>query len=322
MTDKVIHIKILVYTLILTLVLGATGCASNKSNPPSLLESEYKRVMERQKQIAAADQGTVVPKDLPEMTAERYEQIGDNHIRQNNAGLAFVNYEKSRRLDPRRSSVHYKMGILFLNKGLQEDALKEFEEILKNDPKYTLAYEGLGQVFFARGDWKKARENFIQTLSLDPKMWQAHSYLGIIYNHQKNFDAAIKEYEAALVINNKSSALYNNAGISYYMKGDYEKAKEHYIKALRIEPDNKKVYNNLALALCKMGSYDNAFEAFKKGGNEASAYNNLGYIYITEKKYQEAIKTFQRAIELNPKYYVNAHENMKRAESALKAQSQ
>jgi len=322
LTDKVIHTKVLVYTLILTLAVGASGCASNKNNPQSLVESEYKKVMERQKQITAADEGMVVPKDLPEMTAERYEQIGDNHIRQNNSGLAFVNYEKSRRLDPRRSSVRYKMGILFLNKGLQEDALKEFEEILKNDPKYTLAYEGQGQVFFAKGDLKKAKENFIQTLSLDPKMWQAHSYLGIIYNHQKNCDAAIKEYEAALAINNKSSALYNNAGMSYYMKGDYEKAKEYYIKALRIEPGNIRVYNNFALALCKMGRYDDAFEAFKKGGDEASACNNLGYVYLTEKKYREAIKAFQKAIELNPKYYVKAHENMKRADTALKVQSQ
>jgi tetratricopeptide (TPR) repeat protein len=76
-----------------------------------------------------------------------------------------------------------------------------------------------------------------------------------------------------------------------------------------------------ALALCKLRRYQEALEMFKKGGDEAAAYNNIGYLYLIEGKYDEAIKSFEKAVEINPKFYVRAHENLKKAEAAVNTQS-
>ena len=62
-------------------------------------------------------------------------------------------------------------------------------------------------------------------------------------------------------------------------------------------------------------------EIFKKGGDEAAAYNNIGYLYLIEGKYNEAINSFKKAIEINPRFYVRAHENLKKAEAAVNTQS-
>jgi tetratricopeptide (TPR) repeat protein len=78
----------------------------------------------------------------------------------------------------------------------------------------------------------------------------------------------------------------------------------------------------LALALSKLGRFQEAFEAFKNGKDEATAYNNIGYLYLTAGKYDEAIKSFEKAIEINPRFYVKAHENMKEAKAAADIKSQ
>jgi hypothetical protein len=38
---------------------------------------------------------------------------------------------------------------------------------------------------------------------------------------------------------------------------------------------------------------------------------------LTERKYNEAINSFEKAIEAKPNYYVKAHENMEIAETAI-----
>jgi tetratricopeptide (TPR) repeat protein len=68
---------------------------------------------------------------------------------------------------------------------------------------------------------------------------------------------------------------------------------------------------------CKMGRFQDAFETFKIAGNEASAYYNIGCFYMIEKKYQEAIRSYQKAIDAKPEFYVEAYETMNKAKAAL-----
>jgi len=65
--------------------------------------------------------------------------------------------------------------------------------------------------------------------------------------------------------------------------------------------------------LAELGRYREALEAFRKGGNEAQAYNNLGCIYLEKGKFQKAITCFEKAIEINPDFYARASENLIKA---------
>jgi tetratricopeptide (TPR) repeat protein len=56
-------------------------------------------------------------------------------------------------------------------------------------------------------------------------------------------------------------------------------------------------------------------EAFKKGGGEARAYNNLGCIYLRQGKFEEAIHLFEKAIEIEPGFYARASENLNKAKA-------
>ena len=113
-------------------------------------------------------------------------------------------------------------------------------------------------------------------------------------DQRRNYDAAIAEYEKAIAINPKSSLLFNNLGMSLYMKKDYPKAIDAYVKAVRIDSTNRRVFNNMGLALFKFERYDDALQAFKQGGDEAGAYNNMGCLYMADGKYAEAKRPSRR----------------------------
>ncbi len=280
--------------------------------------------MERQKQKALiADEG--VPEIKSPMTVSDYERLGDIYFEQGNIDIAFVQYNKALHLDPGQNNIRYKIGCLFLKKGLAEEARQEFEEILKNNSNNSLnalTYLGLGRAYFKIGDYEKAKDSFLQATNLDASLWEAHNFIGIIYDQQRQFDAAITQYFEAIAIKPNISILFNNLGISFLLKGEYDKSAKSFSEALQFEPQDSKVYNNLALALFKLERYTEAFEAFRKGGSDTTAYNNLGYMYMTEGKNDKATEYFKRAIEMNPRFYVRAYENMKAVEEAAHIPSQ
>lgn len=73
----------------------------------------------------------------------------------------------------------------------------------------------------------------------------------------------------------------------------------------------------MGLALFRLKQYDQAFEAFKRGSDEAAAYNNIGVLYMREENYPRALEAFEKAVEAKPSYYEQAQENMRKAKEAL-----
>jgi Flp pilus assembly protein TadD len=302
-----------VVALLGLIALAGGGCAS--SNSQQALFGEYKKLLEQQKAGMPLEDDAV--KKLPDMTAAEYERLGDTYLRQGNINMAYLQYDKALRMEPKQARVRYKVGLLFLKRELPDEALKEFQEILTHDATFALAYEGMGQALVKKSSYEDAEQHFRHALTLSPEFWQCHNFLGIVYDRQKRYDAAIAEYRAALALKPGEGFLLNNLGMSYYLKGDYEGAVQAFTEALKTAPAQNKIYNNLGLALAKLGREREALEAFKNGSDEAKAYNNLGVIYLGEKRYQEAIAAFEKAVQLSPSYYAKANENLKTARQAL-----
>jgi Flp pilus assembly protein TadD len=304
------YIKVLFIFFTVVLV----GCASRNTQTELIKQaSEHRQMMDRQR--ASADE-TALGK-VPHLNAEGYEKLGDQYFLQGKADIAFKNYYEAIRLEPGKIRVRYKIGRLFLEKGLLEEAEKEFGGILEKNPDYALAYEGLGRTLLRRKKLSEAERNFDKAIQLDPSLWQAHNSLGIIYDRRKDFKKASFHYQRAITLLPSVGILYNNLGMSFFLKGEYEASLQALIEGAKLDPNNKKINNNLALLLCKTGRFQEAFETFKKAGNEASAYYNIGSFYLSEQMYKEAIQSYQKAIVAKPEFYVEAYEQMNRAKAAL-----
>jgi len=318
--DGIIMIKkifCIAFFLSLISILGLGGCASKDPQLTSLKKNtEYRQMLERQK--ASAEEQ--IEKKLPPLDAVGYERLGDRYLLQGKPEFAYKQYLEALNLNPvqeHQERLHYKIGRLFLQKGMLDEAKQEFQGILQKNAGHSLAQEGMGRVFFVSRDYAAAKSYFLQALKNDPKLWESHNFLGIILDKEGQYDEAMNHFLAAIQIKPDVSDLYNNLGICLYLKGDYEKAILAFNEALKIEPSNSRFHNNRGLALSKLGRYQEAVEAFKKGGDDASAYYNLGCVYMIQGKYAESIEAFQKAIDIKPDFHVNALENIRKAKAAL-----
>lgn len=108
-------------------------------------------------------------------------------------------------------------------------------------------------------------------------------------------------------------------GDDFYSGGDYAAAIEVYTSATEIETEDVNLYSSLGRAFIKSSQYDNAIPVYEKivkmlgkhGPKEQlrQAYNNLGWLYTQNKRYNEAELAYLRAIKADPNY-ANAYYNL------------
>ncbi len=284
------------------------GCAARTLTPPATHEAIAQQAEERRKTRTPPDEP--IAQASADMTTEDYERLGDQYVRQGNLTLAFAQYDRSLRRDPRQSRVRGKRGLLLVQNGQLQEAQKEFQYILRGDAAYAPAHEGLGQVYLHWNRGSEAEDSFHRALQLNPQLWKAHAFLGMFYDSQNKHAEAVAEFQAALALKPEHQALANNLGRVYYAMGRYDEAIRQFRHALRTGSADPRISNNLALALSKAGRYNEALTAFQKHGAPGNAYNNLGVMYWAAADRGKAIACFQRAIEVSPAYEPTARHNL------------
>ena len=184
------------------------GCAGKQA---ASIDYKQMAALQQQKSQAKKAEEPPLPPGLA-ATAETHEQLGDASLRQGNAIAAFTEYERSLRKDPQRMTARYKIGMLYLGRGLSEEALKEFEQILAKEPQNASAHYGRAKVRFLQGKPELAKGDLRDALKLDERLWQAHTLLGVVCDTEGHHAEAEEAYLRALAIQPDSATVYNDLG--------------------------------------------------------------------------------------------------------------
>jgi tetratricopeptide (TPR) repeat protein len=302
---------ITVLGIVIFFLLGCTGGKGFRME----IEAGNDSGQKAQELAANQAEGQLPAKHLPEMTGGEYERLGDALLSKKNLYLAYVQYDKSLQMNPSNLRVEYKKGLALLLGGKNDDAIKQFQIVIDKDPNYAPAFEGIGRAYFQKEGYDKSEKNFLRAVALDPNLWKSYNYLGCIRDRRRDYNSAIHEYKSALQIKPEKGFIHNNLGVSYSLAGNYKKAVAAFNKAIELNYRESKVYNNMALALANLERYEEALDAFAKVSSEALAYNNLGCIYLGRGMFEEAVVSFEKAIELDPSYYAKAADNLKKAKT-------
>ncbi len=299
------------------LVFG--GCAGDKESTPSSFDmAEYRKVMERQKQ--AQSSFAEPEKPAVEMTAEEHEKAGDAEALRRNYMLASVHYGKALKADRTRNGVKLKLGQLFLQQGLPDAALTQFQDLENGQPNSAAVFQGIGHAHLMQGKLPDAERALHKAVALDPSNWVSHNLLGLAYDQDGRYREAITAYKAALAIRPRDPSILNNLGLAYALSGDHESAIQSFEQAVATGTASSKVHNNLGIAYARRERYLDAFESFKKATDEPRAYNNLGVALLGMGKPKQAAACFEKAIEVNPQFYEKASENLREARQAIETQ--
>jgi tetratricopeptide (TPR) repeat protein len=309
-------LSIVILLLGLVMVM-ASGCATSGNqvqlgNQDSGFSSIKKSargndaVNQRSKEITKEE-------NAPPMSSDELESSGDAYFANDNILMAFVSYEKALQSNGKNPRLVYKKGMLLLSAGLYEDAEKVFDQLINDEPNNAPAHLALGRVYFQMKRYDDAKQSLERAVKLDPSFWAAYNLLGVIYDNWKEYEIALVQYRKALSLRPQEGMLYHNLGVCMSLQEKYAEATEAFKVAIVKGYRKSSTYNSLGLSLSKLGRYQEAFESFKTGGTVASAYNNLGFVYLNEGKRGDAIECFERAIASNPKFYERASENLKSA---------
>lgn len=216
---------------------------------------------------------------------------------------------------------------------------------LKKEPNSVEALTGLARAALAEGNHKQARELVDAALAVNPDSVPALLISGRLYRQQGNYESAVAAFSRGLArepqnptlltdlaitydtdsgsaalaeplyrkvveISPDSAAARNNLGFNQLLQGRTDEALRTLSAAANLDPKNPRILNNLATAHLFSGNEAQALQLFRRVLGEAEAYNNIGFLYLSQKQWEKAEAAFNRALELNPRYYQRASRNL------------
>ena len=296
----------------LVTALALAACAPGGPAEPGRSEAEaYRDMVKAQRSAAAA------PAEKPKRpTVAEKLQEGDSYRASGETGRAMWCYLQAHNLDRKDPKPLTRIASLHLAKD-PDRAERLFLELAQEHPKSAPAHTGLGLARLSKGDLTQAGASLGRAVELDPKSVVALSALGVVNDRLKKHDEAQAHYRRALQVQPKDYETLNNLGVSCLLTGDHAAAVSALRRAAALEPRDPAVLNNLGMALAGMERYDEALEAFRKGGSEQGALNNLAYAYYLNGRFEDAIVHYERALLAPGDGKVTILRNLRLAQEAL-----
>lgn len=189
-------------------------------------------------------------------------------------------------LEPDNAQYHYMSGAnygrqaqeasIFSQLSLASSCKEEFEKAVELDPKHVNARVSLIRYLveapgIAGGSIDDARAQTTELLQYDNYLSQI--MLALIENNEENYNEAANAYLQAEEIDSTRIGAYNSLGYLY---------------------------------LLNLNQPDKALEQFKKlvevGGQFANSHDSLGDGYANKKMYKDALSSYTKAYEIDPKF--------------------
>jgi len=321
--------------LLLTFLIALLACFSCRSNkyedlPPAL--AELCRKIDK------------TPKN-----SDLYQQRAEYYYRNHKIDKALADILQAIKLDDSNSSYYVTLADIYLSKtetDLVEEKLKKAISIDNNNEAYLkLAELYLYQFMYTECD--EILETAIRLKHHNPKAFLTKAYLlkekgdttgwlrmmqlvidqdpreviafsALAFFFQEKLDPlAISYYRNALAIKPNDKILNYNLGKLYQDLGELELAKEQYQYLLAIDPYSYPAYNNLGyIAFYFEDNFEEAIRYYSKAIELDSSYfqawcnRGLAYEYMDD--YQNARADYLRCLKINPHYEnaINALNNL------------
>ena len=139
-------------------------------------------------------------------------------------------------------------------------------------------------------------------------VYEIFDYAEFLKNNEQ-FESAIKFYDELIKKIKKDHSLYPRAmdgrGVAYERIGEWEKAERDLLASLDVSPDQAYVINYLAYSWIEKGiKIEQSLKMLEKANNLKSndpyIIDSLGWALFNLKKYKDAKKYLQAAVELMP----------------------
>ncbi|MGQ9920352.1 MAG: tetratricopeptide repeat protein [Desulfobacca sp.] len=298
----------LCWALLLPLLLSACLTTQGRKKAPTL-RGISAREAERLETLHNPEWRQPRPQPSQEETPENLAATAELLLQRGDYEQSLYTLSKILHQAPQRHDIRYKLGLALLMTGRLEDAKRELAEVLvyRDLPE---AHEALGAIHLQEDKPAEAQEELRAALAQAPQRIQARVLLGEAYLRGGQYTQALAELKAALAQAPRNARILGNIGWVHYKMKQYDEALRWLQQAKTISPKNPRINQRLGMVLAAQKKYPQALEAFRQGGDEALAFNNIGVYYYLDGRYEEAARCFQKALDLRPTYYEEAKLNL------------
>lgn len=241
---------------------------------------------------------------LNPVNVDAYNNMGGiyRRLKRYDESIAILN--KALSFNKNNSEVKYNLGFTYKLMGKNDEACDCFEYVISENPNDVLAYNHLGSIYATKKDYQKSISIYKRGLQVDPN----HPILQ--YNLARSYVAtnadldAFKAFEAAL----RAKPSWKDAVKEYSaLLNKYSRTKEScevIQKAINLYPTDGHLYYLLGKSFLVQTDYENAVKSFEKAisldKTNPSYYEKLIFAYEREQKFDEGLEVAEKGIELFP----------------------
>lgn len=249
-------------------------------------------------------------KKLDDLSIEQLIFRGNDVLAKGNESLARIYYAMAINKNPESAAALTGVGNIFFRNGAFKPATQAYERALEKDSDYSLAMLALARVHRVQGNYSEAIEVLTKALTNNEQNVEVLTELAMSYDNSGHAEMAEPLYRQVVSLQPQTASCYNNLGFNLMLQGDYSEAISVLSRSLTIQPQNVHAQNNLAIAYALSGNEERAIRLFTSASDKAIAYNNIGYLLMETGEWNRAEHAFKSALELNPRFYVRAQNNL------------
>jgi tetratricopeptide (TPR) repeat protein len=191
-----------------------------------------------------------------------FREAKDAHIRQDLV-TATERYRELLALSPEDENSRVMLGVVLMDRGLQDEAEKELNEVLKINSKNARAYGFLASLYFQQENFDKATSFALEALKLEPKS-DSTLLLGAIAYLRKDYDGAENYLKKLLVMYPEKIDGYLYLARTYKAQGKIDEAVANFEKAVSLNPLKDQFIFEAAKLYEDRGEYEKAAEVYRR----------------------------------------------------------
>ncbi len=251
----------------------------------------------------AAERYEKIVAESPETQAALFE-LGKIYANRNQVQKADSLFRKLIEKDSLNPQYYYELGFLNTTENLVE-SLKLFKKAYKIDSTYIKAIYQIGKInlMFRKAD--SALAYIDKGLLLSPNAADLINIKAQSHFYEKNYYSAIEQYNRLIEMNQASLFIYKDLAKCYVGTNQYELAICTYEKLLQYNDEDADAIYDMGMAYKELEAPDHAVKLIEQSiearyYNFSGEYEDIGEIYLKQKKYNQALAHFKKSVDADP----------------------
>jgi eukaryotic-like serine/threonine-protein kinase len=190
-------------------------------------------------------------------------------------------------------------------------AIEKYKQATELDPRYAIAHARLAYAYCrlyatrrTAGALEIARGNCQLALALDPGLVDAHLGLAAVFDQTGDEQGELRELAQALSLDPSNPKILVLQAQVYSRLNRWDDAEKTFHRALKDHPNYWLAYNELGFCFHGQAKYQQAIQAFLAASvaapQNAMVLGNLGGEYVEVGKFAEAREVLKKSLALNP----------------------